>query len=61
MNMICPQTLLQYFMHLQFKFDVYDKNKNSKLIETCVNLKYIVQNNVFVVEKLKEVQTSNFL
>jgi hypothetical protein len=30
--------------------------KISKLIETCINLKYKVQNNVFVVEKLKEVQ-----
>jgi hypothetical protein len=26
MNMIFPQTLLHYFMHLQFKFDVYDNN-----------------------------------
>jgi hypothetical protein len=35
--------------------------KNSKLIETCVNLKYIIPNNVFVVEKLKEVQKSILL
>jgi hypothetical protein len=58
MNMIFPQTLLYYFMHLRFKFDIYDKNflsdtifKNSNLIETCIKLKYRVQNNVFIVEK----------
>jgi hypothetical protein len=67
MNMIFPQTLLHYFMHLQFKFDIYVKIslsiivKNSKLIETCINLKYGVQSNVLVVEKLKEVQKTNLL
>jgi hypothetical protein len=35
--------------------------KNSKLIEICINLKFRVHNNVFVVEKLKEVQKSKFL
>jgi hypothetical protein len=67
MNMIFPQILLHYFMHLQFKFDIYVKIslsiivKNSKLIETCINLKYGVQSNVLVVEKLKEVQKTNLL
>jgi hypothetical protein len=65
--MIFPQILLHYFMHLQFKFDIYVKIslsiivKNSKLIETCINLKYGVQSNVLVVEKLKEVQKTNLL
>jgi hypothetical protein len=30
--------------------------KNNKFIETCINLKYRVQNNVLGVEKLKEAQ-----
>jgi hypothetical protein len=34
--------------------------KISKLIEISINLKYEVQNNVFVVEKLKEVQKNNY-
>jgi hypothetical protein len=34
--------------------------KNSKLIETCIWLKCIVQNNVFEVEKLKDVQKTIF-
>jgi hypothetical protein len=29
MNTIFPQTLLHYFMHLQFKFDEYGKNSLS--------------------------------
>jgi hypothetical protein len=60
MNIYFPQTLLHYFMPLQFKFDVYGKKikwhiilKNSNIIETCINLNHIVQNNVFEVEKLK--------
>jgi hypothetical protein len=28
-NIIFPQILLHYFMNLQFKFDVYDKNSLS--------------------------------
>jgi hypothetical protein len=35
--------------------------KNSKFTETCINLKYIVQNNIIEVEKLKEAQKSKFL
>jgi hypothetical protein len=35
--------------------------KNNKFIETCIRLKYRVQNNVFEVEKQKEVQKLNFL
>jgi hypothetical protein len=35
--------------------------KNSKFTETCINLKYRVQNNILGVEKLKEVQKSSFL
>jgi hypothetical protein len=35
--------------------------KNSEFIETSINLKYIVQNNIIEVEKLKEAQKSKIL
>jgi hypothetical protein len=49
--------LIVQIWHIRQKFFKWHINvKNSKLIETCIWLKYRVQNNVFEVEKLKDVQ-----
>jgi hypothetical protein len=45
MNIIFPRTLLYYFMHLQFKFDFYEKNSlNDRKLLNIVNISRNVSN-----------------